>query len=123
MLGGGGGEQFGKGVYFADMASKSANYCFSSRDNNVGIMALSEVALGDGYACLHSKYMDKPPSGFHSTKGCGQTEPDPATAVLTEVRHRTQLVVPPLLVAEADDPDCTSLMMVLMVKPPMRRRE
>jgi hypothetical protein len=82
------GEQFGKGVYFADMASKSANYCFSSRDNNVGIMALSEVALGDGYACLHSKYMDKPPSGFHSTKGCGQTEPDPATAVLTEVRHR-----------------------------------
>lgn len=78
------GYMFGKGVYFADMASKSANYCFTSRENNVGIMTLSEVALGDMYQLLHSKYMDKPPAGYHSTKGCGQTEPDPSTAVLTK---------------------------------------
>jgi poly [ADP-ribose] polymerase len=69
------------------MASKSANYCFTSRENNVGIMTLSEVALGDMYQLLHSKYMDKPPAGYHSTKGCGQTEPDPSTAVLTKVRR------------------------------------
>lgn len=39
--------QFGKGVYFADMVSKSAQYCFTNRKNPVGFMLLSEVALGD----------------------------------------------------------------------------
>ena len=37
---------FGKGVYFADMSSKSANYCFTSRENSTGILLLCEVALG-----------------------------------------------------------------------------
>lgn len=38
---------FGKGVYFADMVSKSANYCMTSPSNNTGLMLLCEVALGD----------------------------------------------------------------------------
>jgi hypothetical protein len=38
---------FGKGVYFADMSSKSANYCFANQSNSEGVMLLSEVALGD----------------------------------------------------------------------------
>lgn len=29
------------------MVSKSANYCFTSKQHNVGFMMLSEVALGD----------------------------------------------------------------------------
>ncbi|VDI78312.1 poly [ADP-ribose] polymerase, partial [Mytilus galloprovincialis] len=33
---------FGKGVYFADMSSKSANYCFASRSKNIGCILLSE---------------------------------------------------------------------------------
>ncbi len=41
------GYIFGKGVYFADMVSKSANYCFTSRQNNTGLMLLCEVALGN----------------------------------------------------------------------------
>ena len=41
------GYMFGKGVYFADMVSKSANYCCTSRLANVGLMLLCEVALGD----------------------------------------------------------------------------
>jgi len=40
------GYMFGKGVYFADMASKSANYCFTNHQNNTGILLLCEVALG-----------------------------------------------------------------------------
>lgn len=40
------GYMFGKGVYFADMVTKSANYCFTSRENNTGLMLLCEVALG-----------------------------------------------------------------------------
>lgn len=39
------GYMFGKGVYFADCASKSANYTHASTSSNVGIMALCEVSL------------------------------------------------------------------------------
>ena len=38
---------FGKGIYFADMSSKSANYCFTSRSDPTGLMLLCEVALGN----------------------------------------------------------------------------
>jgi poly [ADP-ribose] polymerase len=41
------GYMFGKGVYFADMVSKSANYCFTNPTNNTGILMLCEVALGN----------------------------------------------------------------------------
>ncbi len=43
------GYMFGKGIskYFADMVSKSANYCRTSKLDNVGLMLLCEVALGD----------------------------------------------------------------------------
>lgn len=41
------GYMFGKGVYFADMVSKSANYCWTSHQNPIGLMLLCEVALGD----------------------------------------------------------------------------
>eukprot|EP00761_Pharyngomonas_kirbyi_P003059 gb/GECH01003063.1/.p1 GENE.gb/GECH01003063.1/~~gb/GECH01003063.1/.p1 ORF type:complete len:129 (+),score=28.14 gb/GECH01003063.1/:1-387(+) len=68
---------FGKGVYFADMCSKSANYCRTSPDNPTGIMLLSEVALGDMYEIHHAQFMNKPPQGKHSTKGIGATQPDP----------------------------------------------
>lgn len=41
------GYMFGKGVYFADMVSKSANYCNTTRSNNTGLLLLCDVALGD----------------------------------------------------------------------------
>ncbi len=41
------GYMFGKGVYFADMVSKSANYCYSNSQNPVSCMLLCEVALGN----------------------------------------------------------------------------
>ncbi|XP_046707984.1 poly [ADP-ribose] polymerase 2 isoform X3 [Silurus meridionalis] len=72
------GYMFGKGIYFADMSSKSANYCFTTPKNNVGLLSLSEVALGDCNELLDANYdADKLPSGKHSTKGLGQTAPDP----------------------------------------------
>lgn len=37
------GYMFGKGVYFADSSSKSANYCFTDPTNNQGLLTLSEV--------------------------------------------------------------------------------
>ena len=41
------GYMFGKGIYFADMVSKSANYCWTSQNNPIGFVLLSEVALGN----------------------------------------------------------------------------
>ncbi|KAG0607487.1 hypothetical protein M758_8G032700 [Ceratodon purpureus] len=37
------GYMFGKGVYFADMVSKSANYCCTHAGDPVGVLLLSEV--------------------------------------------------------------------------------
>lgn len=41
------GYMFGKGVYFADISSKSANYCWASNSNNTGLLLLCDVELGD----------------------------------------------------------------------------
>ncbi|KAI9208208.1 poly polymerase catalytic domain-containing protein [Polychytrium aggregatum] len=69
------GYMFGKGVYFADMVSKSANYCFTSPGNNTGVLLLCEVALGDMYERDYATYVTTLPNGLHSTKGCGRTIP------------------------------------------------
>lgn len=76
------GYMFGKGIYFADMSSKSANYCFANQQNNVGLLLLCEVALGDCNELLDADYeANNLPSGKHSTKGLGRTGPDPKNAV------------------------------------------
>jgi len=72
---------FGKGVYFADMVTKSANYCHANRANPYGVLLLSRVALGKTYDCTQAKYMDSNKPGFDSTKGCGLTGPDPKSNV------------------------------------------
>ncbi|XP_041008010.1 poly [ADP-ribose] polymerase 1 isoform X1 [Juglans microcarpa x Juglans regia] len=69
------GYMFGKGVYFADLVSKSAQYCYTDKKNPVGLMLLSEVALGEVYELKKAKYMEKPPEGKHSTKGLGKNIP------------------------------------------------
>ncbi|KAL3275884.1 hypothetical protein HHI36_020621 [Cryptolaemus montrouzieri] len=71
------GYMFGKGIYFADMVSKSANYCFTNPENNNGLLLLCDVALGNMHELHQAKYIEKLPSGTHSTKGMGKTEPDP----------------------------------------------
>ena len=74
------GYMFGKGVYFADMVSKSANYCCSSPQSNVGCLLLCDVALGNPNELLHADFnASKLPPNKHSTKGCGRTQPDPKT--------------------------------------------
>lgn len=84
------GYMFGKGVYFADLVSKSAQYCYTDKKNPVGLMILSEVALGEVYELRGAKYMDKPPRGKHSTKGLGKQVPQETEYV----RWRDDVVVP-----------------------------
>ncbi|KAH7372863.1 hypothetical protein KP509_17G025400 [Ceratopteris richardii] len=72
------GYMFGKGVYFADMVSKSANYCYASSSSPLGVLMLCEVALGEMRELQYSDYhADKLPPGKLSTKGVGGTEPNP----------------------------------------------
>lgn len=82
------GYMFGKGVYFADMVSKSANYCFTNKTNNTGILLLCEVALGESLelnAADSSLTKAKLPGGKLSTWGKGGTTPDMAqSAVLSD---------------------------------------
>jgi len=71
------GYLFGKGVYFADMASKSSSYCYPT--NKIGLILLCDVALGDmkEYSDINRNAASQL-GGKHSTKGIGQTIPDPS---------------------------------------------
>lgn len=74
------GYMFGKGVYFADMSSKSANYCFTSPGKNEGLLMLCEVALGDLHllTAADSSLPAGKPSDKLSVKGQGRTFPSPS---------------------------------------------
>ena len=70
------GYMFGKGVYFADMSSKSANYCYPTRSQPVGLLLICEVALGEANKLVNADYnADKLPAGTKSVMGMGRVEP------------------------------------------------
>ncbi|CAF1048972.1 unnamed protein product [Adineta ricciae] len=76
------GYMFGKGLYFADMSSKSANYCYPTPSKNVGLVLLSEVALGKCNELLQAdNNAHRLPEGFSSVKGLGSTAPNMKNAV------------------------------------------
>jgi poly [ADP-ribose] polymerase len=82
---------FGKGVYFADMCSKSANYCCTSRDSPTGILLLCEVALGNMNEKLHADYYAANlPADKHSTKGLGRVAPE----AKNEIKTKDGVVIP-----------------------------
>eukprot|EP01113_Clastostelium_recurvatum_P012377 TRINITY_DN1642_c0_g1_i2.p1 TRINITY_DN1642_c0_g1~~TRINITY_DN1642_c0_g1_i2.p1 ORF type:complete len:381 (+),score=131.70 TRINITY_DN1642_c0_g1_i2:139-1143(+) len=85
------GYRFGKGAYFADCISKSANYCFTTREAPTGIMILSEIALGKMNELKKDQYMEKAPPGTHSTKALGMAAPLPAH---DEILPGTDIKVP-----------------------------
>ena len=75
------GYMFGKGVYFADMVSKSANYCMATRELPTAVLLLCDVALGKQHELIGAQYEAAERSaeaGKHSTWGVGKTAPDPA---------------------------------------------
>ncbi|KAF7297838.1 Poly [ADP-ribose] polymerase [Mycena kentingensis (nom. inval.)] len=56
------GYMFGKGVYFADMMSKSAGYCCAYLSHGTGIMLLCEVAA--------KPYHELVSADYHADQGC-----------------------------------------------------
>ncbi|RPB24269.1 PARP-domain-containing protein [Terfezia boudieri ATCC MYA-4762] len=73
------GYMFGKGIYLADMVTKSANYCCATQSNNTGLLMLCEAQLGDPmYELTHSDYLaaeNSKKAGALATKGKGRTAP------------------------------------------------
>ncbi|CAH8629513.1 unnamed protein product [Schistosoma curassoni] len=74
------GYMFGKGVYFADCSSKSANYVYPTQANNVGLMIVCEVSLGKQRELYQSCYnAHENLADYHSVKGVGKWRTDSAT--------------------------------------------
>jgi poly [ADP-ribose] polymerase len=73
------GYMFGKGVYLADISTKSANYCWASTSGNVGLLLLCEVELGKPPLKLttadYNAAERAQESNRLSTLGLGQTAP------------------------------------------------
>jgi WD40 repeat protein/ankyrin repeat protein len=80
------GYMFGKGIYFSEVSSKAANYCFASPMHPIGFLLVCEVALGNQMKLFLPKYIGDTPgvckrAGLDSVKGVGQTGPSAKTAV------------------------------------------
>ncbi|KAF5361683.1 hypothetical protein D9758_007389 [Tetrapyrgos nigripes] len=79
------GYMFGKGVYFADMMSKSAGYCYPRQivttltmSGGIGILLLCEVAAKPFYERYDAEYNADESckrNGKRATKGLGRTQP------------------------------------------------
>lgn len=73
------GYMFGKGVYLADMSSKSANYCYANISGNTALLLLCEAELGKPMRELTFSDIDAARNaksqGAWSTFGKGRTAP------------------------------------------------
>lgn len=67
---------FGRGIYFADMVSKSAKYSRPSGSDSTGLMLLCEVALGHMKEFTQAKDVQTLPKGMHSAMGKGRMYPN-----------------------------------------------
>ncbi|CAG4937066.1 unnamed protein product [Colias eurytheme] len=75
------GYMFGKGIYFADVVTKSAQYIHATADHSSGVLLLCEVALGNMKKCYTKEYVTKLPDDTQSVWGVGRFQPDPSRAI------------------------------------------
>lgn len=95
------GYMFGKGIYFADVSSKSANYCFATKKKNEGLLLLSEVALGNPLSVNHAEDLSSLPSGYNSAFGIGKIQP--ASFETTVLSPEASVPCGPLEETESDE--------------------
>lgn len=73
------GYMFGKGIYLADISTKSANYCFSEHSDGIGLLLLCEAELGNPVQELvraaHDASETAKEAGCISTFGIGKITP------------------------------------------------
>lgn len=70
------GSVLGRGIYFADVVTKSFNYCNVDCTNNIGFIALCEVALGDNPDLREYPHSDPLRTGQTSRIALGKTTMD-----------------------------------------------
>ncbi|KAL0236222.1 hypothetical protein GEMRC1_002804 [Eukaryota sp. GEM-RC1] len=77
------GYMFGKGVYLANMSSKSANYCcpVQGEHGSEGTLYLVEAKLGSPAVLSDAMYMEEPLPDSDSTWGQGRVVPDESSFV------------------------------------------
>ncbi|KAH9855747.1 poly polymerase catalytic domain-containing protein [Lenzites betulinus] len=72
------GYMFGKGVYFADVMSKSANYCHAYLSGGTGLLLLCEVAAKpflEQHQANYDAAAESKKVGARATKGVGRSQP------------------------------------------------
>jgi len=74
------GYMYGKGIYFADMFSKSRGYTVAGQDEAV-YMLLCDVSLGNMFPSHNAHYMEQPQAGTNSTWGVGGHNPGWSTSI------------------------------------------
>ncbi|XP_045534618.1 poly [ADP-ribose] polymerase-like [Papilio machaon] len=83
------GYLFGKGIYFADMISKSAHYCLVNKNHPIGFALLCEVALGNSEKCYKAQHVTLT-EDIHSVWGVGRIQPNPTG----NVTLKNNIIVP-----------------------------
>ncbi|ETV92242.1 hypothetical protein, variant 1 [Aphanomyces invadans] len=81
------GYMFGKGVYFADVASKAANYCWASTNQTKGVLILTEVALGTSVKAVEAheySFEALQQLQCHSVLGVGRMTPTKASHFVSD---------------------------------------
>lgn len=71
------GSTLGRGIYFADVISKSFNYCNARDTENIGFVLICEVALGDKYDDQETAIPNGAPDiskEYTCRRGLGQTD-------------------------------------------------
>ncbi|KAI6173555.1 Poly [ADP-ribose] polymerase [Aphelenchoides besseyi] len=100
------GYMFGKGVYFADCVSKSANYCNAYHKEHC-FMTLAQVALGNMRPLKESDYNASDlPEGFHSTLGVGRQYPNEKNTKTLQFGDGHKVKVPCGKLIEREDKEC-----------------
>ncbi|KAF8386350.1 parp-1 [Pristionchus pacificus] len=84
------GYMFGKGIYFADMISKSANYCHPQLSQDDAFLLLCDVALGQIQEETNATGNNPLKNGCNAVKGMGYQFPDPSNVHV----HDEGFVVP-----------------------------
>jgi len=80
------GLAYGKGIYLADMFSKSQAYCDDYQiDPSIKhdkFMLMCEAALGKPFKTSECLDIEKAKKGYHSTEAIGSTKPDPDSTII-----------------------------------------
>lgn len=71
------GYMFGKGLYFADLIQKSATYTHPDPVDNIGLLLLCDVFLGDTMEVDKPTYITELPEDKHSLKALAKYQPAP----------------------------------------------